>query len=248
MASYGSDDLTPVLAAQPAPGVGYRQGVIRSWNTQTAENTVDVGGTLVTNLPILNTNEAVLLAPGDVVGILSTGGPVSSWAILGRLTIPGSDAAASALRMVSSRIVAARDDAMGTRNSDTYGDLSGASVGPSVSVRISSSGMALVFWSADAGKIAWRRISTGGTSVAVSGATTIAANAAFSLGQYLEHPVSGDPGAAVVAGGLQAAMMHLFTGLNPGINTFTLKYRHAGAWAGEGAVEFQQREIAVFAL
>lgn len=248
MASYGTDDLTPVLAAQPNPGVGYRQGIVRAWNQVTAENTVEVGGVLITDMPILNTGEAVLLQPDDVVGILSTGGPTASWAILGRLTIPGTDAAASALRMVSSRIVAARDDAMGTRNTDTYGDLTGASAGPSVSVRISSSGMALVFWSADSGKVAWRRIATGGTSVAVSGATTVAANAAFSLGIYLEHPVAGDPGAAVVAGGNQAAMMHLFTGLNPGINTFTLKYRHAGAWAGEGAVEFQQREIAVFAL
>lgn len=246
--SFASDDLTPMFAEQPSPGVGYRQGIIRAWNPETAENTVDVGGTLVQNLSILNTNEAVQLQPNDVVGILSVGGPTASWAILGRLTIPGTAAAASALRMVSSRITAARDDAMGTRNVDTYGDLTGASVGPSVSVRISSSGMALVFWSADSGKVAWRRITTGGTSVAVSGATTVAANAAFSLGMYLEHPVSGDPGAATVAGGSQSAMMHLFTGLNPGINTFTLKYRHAGAWAAEGAVEFQQREIAVFAL
>ncbi|MCG5464237.1 hypothetical protein MED01_002402 [Micromonospora sp. MED01] len=248
MANYGTDDLTPTLAAQPATGVGYRQGIVQAWNPETAENTIEVGGVLVENLSILNTNEAVQLQPGDVVGILSTGGPTASWAILGRLTIPGTDAAASALRMVSSRIIAARDDAMGTRDTETYGDLTGASPGPSVSARISSSGLALVFWSADAGKIAWRRVATGGTSVAVSGATTIAANPAYSLGQYLEYPVIGDVGAAFVAGGLQSAMMHLFTGLNPGVNTFTLKYRHAGAFTGEGPVEFTQREIAVFAL
>lgn len=246
--SYASDDLTPLLAQQPAPTVGLRSGIVREWNPVTAENVIEVDGVRVENIGIFNTNEALLLQPGDVVKILTSGTGASSWGILGRFTLPGTPEAASALKMVSSRIVAARDDTMGTRNDAAYGDLTGSGVGPAVTATISSSGKALVFWSADVGAVAWRRIWTGGVSVAVSGATTRAADGAFSMGPFLEHPASGSPGAALTSGGIQCAMMHVFTGLTAGLNTFTLKYRHAAASVGEGPVEFQQREIAVFAL
>ncbi|HEY3484350.1 MAG TPA: hypothetical protein VGK49_03150, partial [Ilumatobacteraceae bacterium] len=89
-----SDDLVPLLAQSPGPAVGFRQGVIVTWDQETAENTVLVGRSIMTNLPILNTSEAAILAEGDVVGILVAG---ATWGILGRFTIPGTPEAVSAL-------------------------------------------------------------------------------------------------------------------------------------------------------
>ena len=81
--SYASDDLAPLLASQPATGAGYRQGVVLAWDPTTAANTIDVGGALINNVPVLNTSESLLLQPGDVVGLLTAG---ASWCVLGRLT------------------------------------------------------------------------------------------------------------------------------------------------------------------
>lgn len=80
-----SDDLAPLFLPGTAPAVGYRQGVVVEWDGVTFANLVDVGGTEVANLPVLNSADAALIVPGDVVGILTYG---SSWAILGRFTVP----------------------------------------------------------------------------------------------------------------------------------------------------------------
>lgn len=235
--TWASDDLTPALIGEPRQAVGFRQGKVVAWNRITAENTVDVGGAQLSDVPILNTTEASQLAAGDTVALLTFG---STWWILGRVTIPGTPQAASALAAVFSRITAARDDTSGTRNDEDFGDLTGSSVGPSVTVQISDSGRALVFWSVDVGQsVEWRSRVTGGTSVAVSGATTLAASGAYSFGPNVTSLE------VELAGGLQGAMMHLFTGLNPGSNTFTLKYRTIGE---PGDVSFADREIAVLPM
>ncbi|MDX3006744.1 hypothetical protein PWY87_34070 [Kribbella solani] len=67
------------------PGVRFRQGTILSWNAQTGENTVDLAGGTLTNVPIINTGEAIALRAGHVVGMLGQG---STWFIIGRVTPP----------------------------------------------------------------------------------------------------------------------------------------------------------------
>ena len=69
----GSDDLVPILTPQAGPGVRFRQGVVRQWNSGTGANAVDVAGVWLSDLPILNTSDAGDMAPGDVVGLLSIG-------------------------------------------------------------------------------------------------------------------------------------------------------------------------------
>ncbi|MEO3930922.1 hypothetical protein ABGB07_44835 [Micromonosporaceae bacterium B7E4] len=239
-----SNDLAPLLAAAPSAGVDLRQGVVLAWNPVTAQNVVQVGGTTMTDLPILNTSEALLLAPGAVVGILAA---ASTWFILGRVTVPGTPEAASALSMVSSRIIAVVDPGLGSRSSATFGDLAGAAVGPSVTATISASGKALAFWSCGYGGSVggtWEAHSTAGVSVAVSGATTVAASGDYSLGHNIQFPADPNPGNALTYSSFQNGMHHLFEGLNPGANTFTMKYRNL---AGIDT-EFDTREIAVFAL
>lgn len=240
-----SDDLVPLLAPSPGPAVGFRQGVIVSWNPDNAENTVFVGGSLIENLAILNTSEASLLSVGDVVGIL-TAGP--TWAILGRFTYPGTPEAVSSIQSITNRIQAAKVFGTGTRNSTDWGDLTGTDVGPSVTIRVGSSGRALVFWSAEIGQTGtWNVKDTPHVGVEISGASTVAAADGAALNYNFEFPASGADGYAKLSSWIQFATFHLFTGLNAGDNTFTLKYRHDGL-SPAGSVSFNAREIAVFAL
>lgn len=80
-----ADDLVTVLVGDKQPEVGFRQGVIQSWNANTGQNVIAVGGTFLTDVAILNTGEAVALKAGHVVGLLTMAG---SWFILGRITPP----------------------------------------------------------------------------------------------------------------------------------------------------------------
>lgn len=233
--SYASDDLAPVLAPQPGPGVGYRQGIIREWNPATAENVVDVAGTLLTNLPILNTNEALLLAPDDVVGIL-TAGP--SWCILGRLTIPGTAAAASALSMVSSGIAAGVVNTAQTTTSQTYTDL--ATAGPSATATIRASGKCLVIVS---GQIGYNIVGTrggGAISYTASGANTLSTGSDRSVNHFMD--IANAP-TTLRKDQFGATFYH--SGLTPGSTTFAMKYRSQQTGV---TVEFADRVIVVIPL
>lgn len=75
------------------PGVRFRQGTILTWNASTGQNTVDLAGGTLTDVPILNTSEAIALKAGHVVGLLGQG---STWFIVGRVTPPNDPSFASA--------------------------------------------------------------------------------------------------------------------------------------------------------
>lgn len=87
-----TDDLSP-LFDKGLPGVRFRQGTVLTWNSETGENTIDLAGGTLTDVPILNTGEAIALHAGHVVGLLGQG---SSWFIVGRVTVPGDPQFASA--------------------------------------------------------------------------------------------------------------------------------------------------------
>lgn len=81
-----TDDLSS-LFGKPQPGVRFRQGTVLTWDGNTGENTIDLAGGLLTNVPVLNTSEATALKAGHVVGLLGQG---KSWFIIGRVTPPNS--------------------------------------------------------------------------------------------------------------------------------------------------------------
>lgn len=89
------DSLVPLLTRKgdDTPQLGFRQGVVASWNAETGQNVINVAGALLVDVPILNTGEAVALKAGHVVGLLTYGG---SWFITGRITVPGDADFASA--------------------------------------------------------------------------------------------------------------------------------------------------------
>jgi hypothetical protein len=87
-----TDDLSP-LFDQGGPGVRFRQGQIVSWDASNGTNTIDVAGGLLTDVPVLNTGEAIALKAGHVVGLLGQG---NSWFIIGRITAPNDPSFAGA--------------------------------------------------------------------------------------------------------------------------------------------------------
>lgn len=139
---------------------------------------------------------------------------------------------------------ASKDVDEGTRTANTFGDLTGSSVGPSITVTIGQTGRALVFWTAEYGYTGdWESLSTAFVSVEVSGATAIPANREYGMGFTINFPASPNPGNALVALTQQGSAFHFFDNLNPGVNTFTMKYQNS---EGSNAVRYSQREIAIF--
>jgi hypothetical protein len=125
---------------------------------------------------------------------------------------------------VSAAVVATSE---GT-SSSAYTDL--ATVGPAVSVTIGVSGRALVLHGAEPGL---SDLDSPFVSYAISGATTRAASDAWNVGAYISTP-----GIGMRAGVARASIQ---TGLTPGVNTFTLKYRDVGGQS----VTFTNRWIVV---
>lgn len=212
--SYRGDDLAPLLIPPDAPGVGFRQGVILSWNQDTAENTVQVAGSILTDLPILNTAEALLLRPGSVVGIMTAG---SSWFILGRITVPGSPDAVATL---GAGMRAANSIFNTPITNTTPYALNG---GPSVTTQVLSTGQVFALFASgmdlDVGEgvnLAVFGVGPGGATVGpigqLSGANVLTSSA--TLGGTIN---------------LSSATGELITGLAPGEWTFELRsYKTSG--------------------
>lgn len=112
-------------------------------------------------------------------------------------------------------IQAAEIDTFEGTSSATHTDL--ATTGPVVTGVIGASGRAVVAWGASISPSATG--TGGGVSFAVSGATTIAATvwAELQISEGTTGPILG------------AAKVQYVDDLNPGENTFTLKYRRLGA-------------------
>lgn len=117
----------------------------------------------------------------------------------------------------------------GTTSSTSFTDLTGTAVGPSVTVTTGT--RALVWFSCQMGNSGTNAVTQ--AAVAVSGATTLAADNTKDL--YIDGLGGGQA--------IRAGIVELFTGLTPGSNTFTLKYR-----VGSGTGTFYDRAIGVIAL
>jgi hypothetical protein len=132
------------------------------------------------------------------------------------------------------------DNGLGTRNTAAYEDLTGADAGPAVTVDIGPTGTALVWFGA---RINIQDDEGGSVGVAISGATTEAAPAG---GDFFSAPVAyldaTDNGAGAFSIGASVGTAVLFSGLNEGSTTFTLKYQSALAGA---TVSFDNRYIVV---
>lgn len=92
MITPGRADLTG-LFAPPAGVESFRQGEVLTFDPADGSNTVRVGGAVLVDLPLLNIGDTINLAAGDAVVLLKYR---SSWAILGRIMVPGGTGVQSA--------------------------------------------------------------------------------------------------------------------------------------------------------
>lgn len=143
---FGLSELFSAAPARPSFDVRYRQGVILTWNPSTLENTIDVDGVPLVDLPVLGSAEAATFEVGDVVGLhlmLPDHRRGATWAIVGKFVIPNTADAFTALSFLSSTIYADEVDTLESSSSTSYTDL--ATLGPSVSdVLVGPSGRVLV--------------------------------------------------------------------------------------------------------
>ncbi len=240
------------LFLPPAPGpaqeVRYRQGTIVAFNPTTLENQVDVGGTILTDLPLLGVGEASLLTVGSVVGIQVVGDQgARSMAILGRMVRPNTPDAAEAIGLLNSLIFADSVIVQESRTSTTFGDL--ATIGPQVTVRVRPSGRLLVlitsqiqFIETAAGGLAQRG---GYVSVDLAGANVVDAATASDtvLGAGMLAVTATGLGQIALQGSYTSA--GVFEGLAPGDTVVTMRY--ASQYAGE-QMDFGRRNLTVVTL
>lgn len=131
--------------------------------------------------------------------------------------------------------------------STSFTDL--ATAGPSVAgVDISDAGVALVFTNAGilGGGNSSLNSAGGAMSFAVTGASSVSAD--LNNSRSLQHGVAtGDMGDVGTPSTIsRSASMTVVTGLNPGVHTFTAKYRALGSTGATGL--FNQRSLAVIGL
>lgn len=216
-----SNNLVPLLTKGRDPGMGLRKGVVVSWNAQTAENSVLVGDTVMTNLPILNTSEAAILSTGNVVSILADG---ATWGILGRFTVPGTPEAVSALSSLRTESVTVSGSDAFTTTSFAYPSVN---VGPVVAITVGPSGRLLILLSANisaqATAAANNTVTPGGQmGFELTGANTLASAAARALRVSGSILVTSSAATFSTAGSVGKHV--LLTGLNPGLTTVTAMY------------------------
>lgn len=93
MTDRTTSDLAALLTPAPSAGVQFSQGKILTWDNETLHNTVEWRGITLTDIPIVEGINALVIRPGDIVGMLGwapeNAKGVGSWWILGKLSNPG---------------------------------------------------------------------------------------------------------------------------------------------------------------
>lgn len=247
------NDLSSLFADEPegpSHEVRYRQGQIVTFNQTTLQNTVMVGSTLLTDLPLLGVGEATLLVPGAVVGIHVVGDAVKQMYIAGRVVTPNTTDAANATALLNSQIYTnfVTSPSGDVCSSATYGDL--ANVGPQVNVPVGSSGRVLVIATA---QIQW---ATGtGATVLGDGRFDVAfAGANVRTPNETVDPLVGvstiqtfvNTGTNANIGVFSITTQAVFEGLNPGSTVITMKYRRSSSATVDPT--FFRRTLTVFKL
>jgi hypothetical protein len=241
--------LVGLFAPQPPPPsqpVRFRQGVILTFDAVTLANTVLVGGTVMTNLPLLGVGESTLLVPGSVVGILAVGEATQTWYITGRIVAPGTPDAANATALLSSQVYADSVATAEAYNSTSFWDLGVG--GPQVTVPVRTTGRLLVIASC---QIAWSSASSttpaagGQATIDMSGANTLTtADAVYVLNPIFKINLTATAAVSDVSA-VASTDTAVLEGLNAGDTLVTMRY--ACLTAGQ-AVTFSRRTLTVITL
>ncbi len=219
--------------AGPSQDVHYRQGTIITFNPITLENTVLVGDSVLTNLPLLGVGEATLLVTGARVGVIVVGDDQrgKTMAILGRFVVPNTSDAENAISLLSSQVYADIVIPGVTIPNGTALNNTGFSP-PSVTIPIGPSGRVLVMISAD------YFVNTASIlnpvfnpfiSVEFTGANVISPFTALDslkASFFLSEQNAGAVNQQIGSSGSMTAVA-VFNGLNTGTTTITMRAQNA---------------------
>lgn len=93
MTDRANNDLAALLTPAPSKGVQFSQGKILTWDREQLRNTVEWRGITLTDLPMIEGLNNLVLKPGDVVGLMGWAPEhakgVGTWWIIGKLSNPG---------------------------------------------------------------------------------------------------------------------------------------------------------------
>lgn len=93
MTDRTTTDLAALLTPAPSTGVQFSQGRILTWDREELRNTIEWRGITLTDIPMIEGLNNLVLKPGDVVGLMGwapeNAKGVGSWWILGKLSNPG---------------------------------------------------------------------------------------------------------------------------------------------------------------
>lgn len=186
-------------------------GQIVAWDEISGTNVVHVNGADIPNMRVIQSGIGLAYQAGEVVNIRRRG---TQWFIGGKVGAPG---AGAANQIASQRVAVLKTVPLG----GAFADLSG-SFGPEATVYIGSSRRCLVIHSAEisigGGTVDWFARGAGFQAVQVTGASSLPVETAvtdvFMQGGFADSQ-------SVTASTLVTAA----NGLQPGLNTFTCKYK-----------------------
>lgn len=93
MTDRTNNDLAALLTPAPSRGVQFSQGKVLTWDNETLHNTIEWRGITLTDIPLVEGINALVIREGDIVGMLGwapeNAKGVGTWWILGKLSNPG---------------------------------------------------------------------------------------------------------------------------------------------------------------
>lgn len=88
-----NNEFAAMLTPPPSHGVQFTQAKVLTWDNETLHNTLEWRGITLTDIPIVEGINALVIRPGDIVGMLGwapeNAKGMGSWWILGKLSNPG---------------------------------------------------------------------------------------------------------------------------------------------------------------
>jgi len=88
-----NNEFAAMLTPPPSHGVQFTQGKVLTWDNETLHNTIEWRGITLTDVPIIEGINALVIREGDIVGMFGwapeNAKGMGSWWILGKLSNPG---------------------------------------------------------------------------------------------------------------------------------------------------------------
>lgn len=88
-----NNEFAAMLTPPPSHGVQFTQGKVLTWDNETLHNTIEWRGITLTDIPIIEGINALVIREGDIVGMFGwapeNAKGMGSWWILGKLSNPG---------------------------------------------------------------------------------------------------------------------------------------------------------------